>query len=140
MAHSGAMVSLAGLAVMQLPATVPRLRICGAPTSQQARARGKACATASDVPTTWLCVTSAPRVSVPFLRSNAVQLGDARNVHDNLLLADAALDLQDQIGAAHDEPARVAVLGKEFQRLSDGARGMIGVPHCLPRLLTKDER
>ena len=52
MAHSGAMVSLAGLAVMQLPATVPRLRICGAPTSQQARARGKAWATASEVPTT----------------------------------------------------------------------------------------
>ena len=33
---------LAGLAVMRLPATVPWLRIWGAPTSQAARASGKA--------------------------------------------------------------------------------------------------
>ncbi len=33
-AMSGVMVSLAGEAVMRLPATVARLRICGAPTSQ----------------------------------------------------------------------------------------------------------
>jgi hypothetical protein len=41
-ASSGAIVSLAGLAVMTLPATVARLRICGAPTSQHARASGNA--------------------------------------------------------------------------------------------------
>ena len=62
MAHSGVIVSLAGLAVTRLPATVPRLRICGAPTSQQARASGKACATASADATTWLWVTRGPRV------------------------------------------------------------------------------
>ena len=61
--------------------------------------------------------------------ANFVQPSYARNIHNDLWFADAALDLQDQVGAARDEPARVAVLGKEFQRLSDGARGMIGVPH-----------
>ena len=35
-AHNGVIVSLAGLAVIRLPATVPRLRICGEPTSQHA--------------------------------------------------------------------------------------------------------
>nr|WP_297633568.1 hypothetical protein [Caldilinea sp.] len=44
-ANSGAIVSLAGLAVITLPTTVARLRICGAPTSQQARASGKAFST-----------------------------------------------------------------------------------------------
>ncbi len=37
---SGVIVSLAGEAVIKFPATVPRLRICGAPTSQLARASG----------------------------------------------------------------------------------------------------
>ena len=60
-AISGTMESLAGLAVMMLPATVARLRICGAPTSQQARASGKACSTISGLATHWLCVTSGPR-------------------------------------------------------------------------------
>jgi hypothetical protein len=41
-AISGVMVSLAGEAVMRLPAIVPRLRICGAPTSHAARASGYA--------------------------------------------------------------------------------------------------
>jgi hypothetical protein len=51
-ASSGAIVSLAGLAVMTLPATVARLRICGAPTSQQARASGNACSTINALATT----------------------------------------------------------------------------------------
>ena len=41
------MVSLAGLAVITLPATVPRLRICGAPTDQAACASGSARSTIS---------------------------------------------------------------------------------------------
>ena len=64
-ASSGAMASLAGLAVMMLPAMVARLRICGAPTSQHARASGKALSTISGLATHWLCVTSGPRWIMP---------------------------------------------------------------------------
>ena len=49
------MVSLAGEAVIRLPATVPRLRICGAPTSQQARASGRLCASAGQEVTISAC-------------------------------------------------------------------------------------
>ena len=75
-AHSGAMVSLAGLAVLQLPATVPRLRICGAPTSQQARARGRRRSRPQKCRPPD-CAANAPRVSAPFLRSSRVEVSDA---------------------------------------------------------------
>ncbi|MCZ7543696.1 MAG: hypothetical protein M5R40_09235 [Anaerolineae bacterium] len=64
-AQSGVIVSLAGLAVIRLPATVPRLRICGAPTSHAACASGSAWATIRSEPTKWLCVTSGPMWILP---------------------------------------------------------------------------
>ncbi len=60
-AMSGVMVSLAGEAVMRLPAIVPRLRICDAPTSQAARASGYARARSKRDSTQWLWVTNGPR-------------------------------------------------------------------------------
>ena len=53
------------LAVTRLPAMVARLRICGAPTSQQARASGNACSTINGLRTHWLWVTRGPRCNAP---------------------------------------------------------------------------
>ena len=49
---SGVIVSLAGEAVIRFPATVARLRIWGAPTSQHACASGRPRSTISLLPTT----------------------------------------------------------------------------------------
>ena len=65
---SGVIVSLAGEAVMRLPATVPRVRICGAPTSQQAWASGNARCRQSGEATTSLCVVSAPSEMIPSVK------------------------------------------------------------------------
>lgn len=51
---NGVMVSLAGDPVITFPATVARLRICGAPTSQAACAKGKARSISSELLTTSL--------------------------------------------------------------------------------------
>ncbi len=53
-ALKGVIVSLAGEAVIKLPATVPRLRICGAPTDQHAWASGKARSLINFDATQWL--------------------------------------------------------------------------------------
>ena len=108
MAHSGVMVSLAGLAVTRLPATVPRLRICGAPTSQQARARGKACAHGLRRGHDLVVGDQRPQAqcfAVESIRSKPA----TRDIHQDLLLAHAAFQLQDQISPAHDQPAVVAM-------------------------------
>jgi hypothetical protein len=102
---SGVMVSLAGEAVIRLPAMVPRLRICGAPTSHAARASGYARLRMSFDAAQSLCVTSAPR----WMTSSSSMLiwfevGDARDVDQGFdALADAAFEFEDEVGAAGDD-------------------------------------
>ena len=64
-AMSGVMVSFAGEAVTRFPATVPRVRSCGAPTSQHACASGSARSRQSREATTSLWVVSAPSEILP---------------------------------------------------------------------------
>ena len=81
------MVSLAGEAVMRLPAIVPRLRICGAPIGARAiQFRFDA------------MVVRHERTEVDdpvFVHCDFVEVGDARHVYDGFdSLADAAFEFE----------------------------------------------
>ena len=87
-AVSGTMESLAGLAVMMLPATVARLRICGAPTSQHARASGNArCSTTSRIARALVVRHQRSQMDVRTVEGNIRHPRYTRQVDERQLLA-----------------------------------------------------
>ena len=116
------MVSLAGLAVMRLPATVPRLRICGAPTSQHALASGKARSTHRRRAGHLVVSDQRSQVNQPVVpvQANRVQTRYPRYVNNNPGPANPALQLEDEIGAARDNARLGAMIGQQPQRFANG--------------------
>ena len=57
--------------VIRLPAMVPRLRICGLPTDQQASASGNPNSRIRLEPAAWLCVTIGP---IWIFRSSSMEI------------------------------------------------------------------
>ena len=114
---SGVMVSLAGEAVTRLPATVARVRICGAPTSQHAWASGSARFAAirrgEDV------VMRGQRADhdVVAVHVNIAQVRDGGEVDQRLGGAHATRQLDKHVGATGDEPRLSSVGVEQVQRL-----------------------
>ncbi len=105
-------MSLAGEAVTRLPAIVPRVRICGAPTSAQACASGSIASRANGAASTSLWVASAPSaIAAPVRRTYA----SSRSSEMSIKVAvgfDAALQLDHDVGPARDD-ARCGAVGRE---------------------------
>lgn len=110
------MVSLAGEAVMRFPATVPRLRICGAPTSQAARARGVGLF--AEEFTGRAVIVGHQRAQVNdavFVQADVVQAGNAADVYDGVnAWARAAFQFQNQVGAARHDARGGAFFGQDL--------------------------
>jgi len=60
--------------------------------------------------------------------SYLVQTGNARYVHQDVLMAHASLQLEDQVRAARDQTTGIAVPAQQIERLTDRGRRVIG-PH-----------
>ncbi len=132
-ATSGVMVSLAGLAVMRFPATVARLRICGAPTCQAALTSGKARSRSSLEDAAALCVTSGPRWMVSsFIERDAVQARQARDVDDRLdAFTHAALEFEHQVGGPGNQAGFFAFFRQQVQGFLEGYGGEVIIPHTV---------
>ena len=114
---------------------VPRVRICGAPTSQQAWASGNARCRQSGEATTSLCVVSAPSEMIPSVKADAAETGDGGDVDQSRRRSDAARELDDDVRATGDDARALAVARQQGQRVVQRLWLKVLLPHCnAPRL------
>ena len=111
------MVSLAGLAVTRLPATVARLRICGAPTCHEALTNGKARSRSNLDAATALWVTSGPIWMISSSSMVMWSRSGRRVMSINGLdaFADAAFEFEHQVGCSGDKAGFFPFISQELQ-------------------------
>ncbi len=108
------MVSLAGLAVTRLPATVARFRNWGEPISQQG---GADVGGSDDV----VVGDESPEAQLPFGCLDAVELRNPGEIDEGADIgADAAVQLEEQVGPAGDDPCGVANTMQDRKRILEG--------------------